>query len=81
MSRAIAYFHTGREDQAKILMQSINPRDFAFTSQKYYSIMHTILERELCSDSAKRKKELLLSRFRELIQQTKFTYFKSQWPT
>ena len=80
MSRAIAYFHTGREDQAKILMQSINPRDFAFTSQKYYSIMHTILERELCSDSAKRKKELLLSRFRELIQQTKFTYFKSQWP-
>jgi hypothetical protein len=38
------------------------------------------LERELCTDSAKRKKELLLSRFRELIQQTKFTYFKSQWP-
>jgi hypothetical protein len=80
MSRAITYFHTGKEDQAKILMQSINPRDFAFTNQKYYSIMHTILERELCSDSAKRKKELLLGRFRELIQQTKYTYFKTHWP-
>ncbi len=80
MSRAITYFHTGKQDQAKSLMQSINPRDFAFTSRKYYSIMHTIIERELCTDGAKRKKELLLSRFRELIQQTKFTYFKTQWP-
>lgn len=81
LSRAIAYFHTGKIEQAKSIMQSINARNFVFTNHKYYSIMHTIMERKLCSETANRKKELLLSRFRELVNETKYTYFKLSWPT
>jgi hypothetical protein len=73
--RAIAYFNSGKKDEALRILNRIESSKFIFIYHAYFLIQQKTLELNMCKSQATKKYQKLNAEIDSLVNKTGFTVF------